>query len=73
LQRGAGVATGDWRRPLENDAPAGWLMGNEAAKLAAPDEAGAERFRAALAGVGEVNTDPARCARAVALRLQSVR
>ena len=35
-------------------------MGNEAAKLAAPDDA--ERYRDALSGVGEVNADPARCA-----------
>ena len=36
------------------------LMGNEAAKLAAPEDA--ERFGAALSRVGEVNADPARCA-----------
>ena len=34
-------------------------MGNEAAKLAAPDDA--ERFSSALSGIGDVNTDPARC------------
>ena len=34
-------------------------MGNEAAKLAAPDDA--ERFSSALSGIAEVNNDPARC------------
>ena len=41
------------------------LMGNETAKLAAPDDA--ERFSSALSGIGEVNTDPARCAPGIGL------
>jgi hypothetical protein len=40
-------------------------MGNETAKLAAPDDA--ERFSSALSGIGEVNTDPARCAPGIGL------